>query len=117
MAVSRAEVGILQTQVNMLETHIASLDNRLQSAGVFVPDYVDKQMAGVRVQVDVFQKDVQNYATEATAAGRVHPGVRQGQDLRGPAGHPQDGQGREPAGGGLVASLPRWGRKRAARGK
>ena len=67
MAVSRAEVGTLQSQVNMLETQIASLDNRMQSAGVFVPDYVDKQMAGVKTQVDVFQRNVQTYANEATA--------------------------------------------------
>ena len=66
MAVSRAEVGILQTQVNTLEAEIGSLNNRLQSAGVFVPDYVDQQMAGVRVQMDIFKQDVGTYASQAT---------------------------------------------------
>ena len=66
MAVSRAEVGILQTQVNTLEAQIGSLNNRLQTAGVFVPDYVDQQMAGVRVQMDIFKQDVGTYANQAT---------------------------------------------------
>ena len=66
MAVFRAEVGILQTQVNTLEAQIGSLNNRLQTAGVFVPDYVDQQMAGVRVQMDIFKQDVGTYANQAT---------------------------------------------------
>ena len=66
MALSRAEVGMLQTQVNTLEAHIESLNDRLQSAGVFVPDYVDQQMAGVRVQIDTVKQGVGTYASQAT---------------------------------------------------
>ena len=66
MAVSRAEVGILQTQVNTLEAQIGSLNTRLQSAGVCVPGYVDQQMAGVRLQMDIFKQDVGTYASQAT---------------------------------------------------
>ena len=66
MAVTAADLGNLQTQLNGMAEHVAALTRRFEQAGIMIPDLVEQKTAEVENRMGQFKEDVKTYANTAS---------------------------------------------------
>ena len=71
-AVTQADLGVVQTNINRIEERIAQINRNFEQAGREVPDLIDVKAVELRTLMDQFRMDVQSYATQAMEQHQRH---------------------------------------------